>query len=724
MIENRNSVYIYFILLTAFLIITSVIWLKIDTRPPAWDESIHLNLTLDYLELIRSHPPNLLIQLLDISSYYPPLYHLLVVPFHIIFGISEDNFIFVNIIFMVILLFSVWQIGKKVYSDNFGLISASILSAYPIIQWSFHRPLLDLPITAMVMFTIYIYLITEEFSNRKYSVLLGIVIGLSMLIKWSYVFFISVPMTIYFIKLLKDKFSGISKEQKLLNFCSVIIIATVIMAPWYLRHCIQLLIKFNANMKGAILSEKDPNIFSISSFIYYIRFLLPQLNIWFLGLFIVGTVIFFYKWNKSNIELLIWLFSGYISITLVANKDIRFSMPLLPLVSLISTYFLIFIRNINHKKSVIKVLVFTTLLIFFINNFFFYLFFKTPTNLFWDDIPKKENWLQNIFIEKIISNYDKNTDIVNVRFVTNTAYFSSNNFKYFYRVKKRNVPKLYFIDFERKITELSDFIIYKTNYKGQEFMVLQFLEAIKAITSKKNYFVRNFNKVYETHLPDNSVAILYKLQPQEWNASHITVNYLTELLKRHLDNYGIITENITINLVQISDTETRKGHFKSVIIKAPYIRYQGLPVRNFYLELNDIIINIPALIEDSQLIILKLREIVPKFNISVSDLKELIKTKLTELDLKSLEINNNELRIDGYLKKINISAVIRIELLLQDKKLKICLEKLNILKYLRIPKYIYENFIDQEISLEPSCGLPATIKLNNILLDKGSFELK
>ena len=67
---------IWIIVITAILV--NMLWLTVDTAPPAWDEAGHLLLSYDFANIIKNQQ---WLELLTTSNYYPPLTHFLDIHF-------------------------------------------------------------------------------------------------------------------------------------------------------------------------------------------------------------------------------------------------------------------------------------------------------------------------------------------------------------------------------------------------------------------------------------------------------------------------------------------------------------------------------------------------------------------------------------------------------------------------------------------------------------------
>ena len=711
-------------LLIVFIIqiIITLLWIIFDTRLPAWDQAIHLHLSLDYLKILTTFPQNWFIKLLDISDFYPPLYHILIVPVHLIFGISPDNFIYINLIFMGITLFSIYKIGQLLYSESVGLVSAVLVSAYPFWIWMVYNCLIDMPLAAMVVLTFYLYLKSDNFKSTGYSIGLGLCAAAGLLLKWVYLFFVVIPFLYYFINTIIT--NEVYRKQRIWNVMLVLGITLIIVSPWYLRHFLLLIVKFGENTALATFVEKDPDIFSFASLIFYLKSNILQMSLLLFLLFLTGIVLLFYNWNKNNLHLLLWS-SGILIITLVKNKDYRFSIPLLPIFALISVHWLVIKDNILNQERKRwfnnpgpDIIVIISSLIYLISVFIY------PTVLhhklaIMNNTPERVNWKAADCINKILETSNLEDKNLSIKLLTSNPDFHAGTFNFVVRQEKIKSPELFMDAFDANFTSLTDYIIFKTGYNGPSFVTDRFKSAIEDIENKSALFSMMYSSICTFGLPDGTFTTVFKLAPKEYG--NIPVHQVIELIRLHLPDYGISGKSVSIALVPYSSQLSSKGHYKKIIIKSPELPVQGLKLKGFYLEMNDVILNLPALIENNKLIFVKFREVIPRFSISGNDVMELINNRQKDFIAKSVKFTDGQLVINGIVSNIPVEIIVNIKFDKSVHTITVSVDKLEILSFIRIPKYIHSAFTTRQFSLLPATGFPAATRINSCETDNGLF---
>jgi 4-amino-4-deoxy-L-arabinose transferase-like glycosyltransferase len=135
----------------------NLIWMLLDTRPPSYDQGLHLFRTFNYWEAMSSGSEDWWQDMLNVEPFYPPFYHLSLIPLSLIFGFTLDTGVIGNSFYMVILVLSVYGIGKILYTRNTGLIAAFLVSCYPIIVSMSREYIISVMLTAMTALAYYLF---------------------------------------------------------------------------------------------------------------------------------------------------------------------------------------------------------------------------------------------------------------------------------------------------------------------------------------------------------------------------------------------------------------------------------------------------------------------------------------------------------------------------------------------------------------------------------------
>ncbi|MBW4621283.1 MAG: phospholipid carrier-dependent glycosyltransferase [Cyanosarcina radialis HA8281-LM2] len=327
--------------------ISDLIWLAVDRTPPSWDLAKHLTGSLNYWHALQQSPQffsgEWWTNFWMLSSKYPPLVYIATAPILNIFGTGPDQATAVNLLFSAILLFSVYGIGKHLFSDRVGLWAAGLCLLLPRLYTVRLEYLLDYPLTALVAASFCCLTLWRDAKTTKKSWAtifgFGLCFGLAMLVKQTALFFLFFPLLWETSKNVWRRSCG-----RLAQLASGLLLSIVIFAPWYRTNLIFVFSGFsNANIEPATL-EGDPPLNTLAAWTYYWNDL-PRALSWILLLVPIVCLLLHWKsfFAQSHINsalrwLAVFFCGSYFLASAIVNKDLRYIMPYLPIVSVFLAY--------------------------------------------------------------------------------------------------------------------------------------------------------------------------------------------------------------------------------------------------------------------------------------------------------------------------------------------------------------------------------------------------
>jgi 4-amino-4-deoxy-L-arabinose transferase-like glycosyltransferase len=325
----------------AVLIVANLIWVHTETRPPHWDMGRHLYGSLQYLQLAKLAP----FRLMALYIYYPPLIYLVTIPFYLIFGTSLTTAVAANSCFLVVGALAVYGIGRRVGNRTIGLLSALVYATSPLIATQSKEFQIDGPLAAMTAVTVWLLIRSPDFKNRLNSLGVGILIGLSLLCKWTFPGIIALPLA-YAVGLAAIRSYRERDLSRLINIALAAIIVVAIDYAWYIPHLHQLHLDTAANNGPQAAKEGDPTGLSLRALSYY------ALNLLNVQLYLVPTVLFLIglwyalKRRSHELNLLLALIAGtYLFFTIVSNKDPRYTLPFIGAIAVIAVFWTQYLKR-------------------------------------------------------------------------------------------------------------------------------------------------------------------------------------------------------------------------------------------------------------------------------------------------------------------------------------------------------------------------------------------
>src|SRR5436189_3328082 len=172
---------------------TAAVWLTVDRRPPEWDHANHLERAVDCYRNLRIVTDSGAREILEASSFYPPLATCAAGALYLVFPITPLTAQVVMMGFLALALACVYGLGRRLADVETGLWAAFLLATAPFVVFSLTNFQLDLPLPAMVALALYALVRAEAFTDARWSLTLGVALGLGMLTKPSFAIYVLPP---------------------------------------------------------------------------------------------------------------------------------------------------------------------------------------------------------------------------------------------------------------------------------------------------------------------------------------------------------------------------------------------------------------------------------------------------------------------------------------------------------------------------------------------------
>jgi 4-amino-4-deoxy-L-arabinose transferase-like glycosyltransferase len=510
---------IFLISLIIFHGINNYIWINKNNVYYYIDDYFHLGFSIDIYKMFFSDIKN--VNFLFNPAFYekPLLPFITSVFFYPIFGVSANIAILTNILFLAILLFSTYGIGKKLYNKNTGLLAAFIVSMYPIIFSVSRFYTVYIGVAAFVTLSIYMLLLSNNFRNYKYSLLFGISFGLCELMLLESIIFIIAPL-IYVILLSIKKSSKYEKSKIFSNIFISLFFCFLICGFWYIynieKYAIPQVKNTHDSLFYKVLSKTIENpIRGLEFFYAFIKndlsnLLNYQIFILFFALFLVG-IIFYVKTKKVNIILLFWMLTPYIILSIFKIvKRQTYIIPILPCVAILSAFWIFELKNKRIQKYIIYFILVTAFIQFLILT---YTTLLNDENIIgfntgeYTNPPSKVYFNENKILNYIIDNSNRSN--INVIFllpsVTDSYKPDKNEWT---NVKIINLtysdkyfnPVILYYDSALKNLPITFYYITLYNYQ-ESFKLLSYADFLIVQTDQIN--IKEVNETLETFQANN-----------------------------------------------------------------------------------------------------------------------------------------------------------------------------------------------------------------------------
>ena len=421
-IKARNPVPIL-ILIISFFIIINIIWLTIDTLPPSFDDSIHMRSCLLYARFISKA-----VSTMDLSqnfpqgidTRYPPLFYISTLPIVYIFGFVEDYLVFVNFFYLIVLVFSVYGIGKIMFNVRVGIVSSLLTLFYPIMFGLSRRYLLDFALVAMVALVQYLSLKYAIEEKKSWGFLLIMAAIAAVLVKQSsIVFFIPLMIALFSLR-------GWRKEK-----LSLIFIIAIFISLCLLFVCYRELIYFWFGDSEGLLTR------FAEKFLWYLNtirhaMLSPNLFLFFL----IGFASFLAFDRRWKILLIFasWTIPAFFVICIIKGLDARYLMGFLPAFAIITVGGIDALRRERIRNILLGGVICIGLIQFLNLSFDLKPSLVKEKDFFYNRSPSRKDWKVKDIIDYISRRYGRNN--IKIAMLPSCEFFNHDELILYIALKK------------------------------------------------------------------------------------------------------------------------------------------------------------------------------------------------------------------------------------------------------------------------------------------------
>jgi 4-amino-4-deoxy-L-arabinose transferase-like glycosyltransferase len=334
-------------------------WLTQDRSIPIYDAGDHLWAALYYHNLIKSGD---LLGPFNYTWQYPPLGHLVGALAAFIGGVNVASpIIGENLVFVSLLTLGCYRAGRLLFGSLAGMLATLFVLGSPLLIAQFHVFMLDAPETALVAVSIWLILATRQFSRTGTSALAGLVVGLGLLVKVQFPFFI---VGIVACALL---LGGWRNRRGFVLFA---VVAFLVGSPWYIHHISELsnISRLGGGASSGATAANAPPLLSGAQLSWYLwsilnsQLLAPLSLLVLVGGAWMGVALVRLRGviPKARIEFLAGGFVAWLSITLTPHHDTRYGMPMLPYLAILGTGWIVAAPRAARRVA-IAVIVFAVL---------------------------------------------------------------------------------------------------------------------------------------------------------------------------------------------------------------------------------------------------------------------------------------------------------------------------------------------------------------------------
>lgn len=566
-----------------FHFVADLCWLKEYDVPPSWDWAIHLTKSLEYSDLARE---GRWLELRDVDDFYPPLSRLPAALAYPLFGRGDTVAVLANFAWFALLLTAVYALASRFGNGTLAGTTAVIFASFIPFLYDYTRfYALVIPTTAAAAAALWALARTDNFQRPSSSLAFGAVLGLALLVKWTVAVFV-LPAAIW--AALCPASSLSTRGRRVIHFAAAGALAGALASPWYLRHLFRL-IRATQHTAVEAVAQGDPAVFTAASFTHYLSAAVYQMGIF---MFVAGLLAVAYcavRRRRGWVTLLLWIIGSYVVLTLVRNKDYRFTAPMLPAFAVAFGVACADIRRRPLRYAFGGLAAAYVLAIFAVTSFgvgglpprCVWELFGTRLVVYDSERPRREYWHITYFLDEVAVWEARAGRRPNLCVIPNVATFAEATFCYYATRDRVNVnifrPREDFPNF-------CDLIIAKAGDQGDD----KGRRAFDKLRNEPRWLRNGYAVARRCRLPDGSSAVLYRREVRPGGRAVFTPAEAADTARRAYPALLGGAENLAVDLDPAAAGE---GRFRNVYVTAAETTLAGMPVSNLRIALRNVIVN-------------------------------------------------------------------------------------------------------------------------------------
>ena len=475
-----------------------IAWLAVDRRPPEWDYANHLERAVLCHRTLTEPGHSRLAEVIAESSFYPPVVTCAAGLLYLVFPVTPLTAQSVIWAFLVIGLLAIYGVGRRLVDGPTGLLAAFLFATAPFVVTSLLSFQLDLPLAAMVALALYALVRAEAFSRWDWSLVAGVVLGFGMLTKPPFAAYMTGPVA-------WAGWAAVSapdRGARMRRLAAALAVGVLIALPWYGPRLAALPMQIlNRSFRQAAESGHAPAL-SATGFLFYPRLLVPQFGL--LAALLLGWGIFAMR-RLPGARVLLWsALAPFLIFLLIQNKNLRYTLPILPAVALVTAVGVLSLGRSWRRGVIWACLAVGALQVsmtaFALPRPLVLPLFLTPLPISFP--PSPADWQEDRVLDDLVRASRGRPATVAV--VPNYNFFSVSNFRY--EALRRGLPLQMTRAWNGPPLGI-DFVILKTGSQGPSFTVEK-AERLTRGFAEDRYLDAVFPVIKEYPLPDGSHGIL------------------------------------------------------------------------------------------------------------------------------------------------------------------------------------------------------------------------
>ncbi len=204
---------------------------------------------------------------------YPPLFYLVSIVTHHLLGVGKQASIAANIPFWIALLLGTFGLTRRIAdSPAAALLACLLVGAYPLTSSMSRMVMLDFALAGMVALAMWLLVESEAFARRSMTIAFGVVCGLGMLTRSSFVIFLAGPVVVELIRAVRRSRRIDTEKPRykwLVSFGIAMSLGLLIASYWYSQNLSMKIANGVFRVSNEAANHPDISFFSLKGLLFY-----------------------------------------------------------------------------------------------------------------------------------------------------------------------------------------------------------------------------------------------------------------------------------------------------------------------------------------------------------------------------------------------------------------------------------------------------------------------
>jgi len=621
-----------------------------DRLPPEWDYANHLERAVHCAQDLGKGDWRAIVER---SSFYPPVVPCAAGLLYTLFPSDRAAAQTVMLLFLGVGMALTYLLGRDESGSTAGVAAAWIFGSAPFVVYVALRFQLDLPLAVTVALGLLALSRTERFTRTGASLLAGAVFAVGMLVKPPFAAYLLGPIVLVL---------ALERSRRAVrNAVLALLVTATLSLPWYGPRLFGLPMQIaNRAVKNAALEDKPPT-FTSAALAYYPTWIVPELGAVAVLLLVAGLLVAAVRRRAFVLVAFVVPFALFM---LVRNKDVRYTLPLLPAAAVLGGMALGELparaRTVGLGVLALVGAVQVSAVAWGVPPAVMLPVLDVP--LTFESAPRRQDWRQRDVLRAIAA--DSGGRQVTVSVVPNFGLFSVSNFRYY--ALRDGLP----FDFVRAWNDDPigiDYVVLKTGAIGPAWTAAK-VERTTAQFTRDPALARVYPVIGEFQLPDGSTATLRGRRVPEGVTA--TPEWLARALETAMARQlGAVARDVDKLAIRIEhDAEIVRGRVKRVELSAEAATVgelrrpdaATLRVRRLRFVADDVLINPFSLETDQKAVLLDVGRLrLEHADVSGDDLQTFL-SGLKAFRRSRVRLTNDALYFTARQPGADVSALVRV----------------------------------------------------------------